>query len=729
MRGPKAFILAAALAVLALAACNRPAIDWATGPGGTDNGGNSWDVSQDPGPQPGGVCGDAPSLDRRPRTTDPQVKSVLSDMSLAEKIDQMAGSDTSFDSFITKDNERLGIRGMKFRDGPRGVGMELGLAPATCFPVPAARGATWDLDLEYRVGQAIGAETRGLGHNMVLAPCVNVLRHPGWGRSQETYGEDPWFLGMMGTASTRGIQDQVPACVKHFAANNIEDTRQTNNAVMDEQTLREVYARHFEMIVKEADVACVMGAYNKLNVTYCCENTPLLRDMLKGDWGFDGFVLSDWWAAKSTVESALGGLDLEMPFRDRFSILELAVAGGLVSEEVVNEAVTRILRIKYKFGFAQLNDPFPGDPDLVEGPAHVALAREAARRSMVLLKNDEAALPVDLSKDKRIAVVGRYATEPRLGDAGSSNVRPSYAVSPFLGISSHVGNRAQVATSADASAAAGADVAIVVVALSQQDEGEAWNGGGDRDTLDISPDQEQLIRDVAAVAGRTVVVVEAGGPITMERWIEHADAIVMAWYPGMEGGRAMAELLFGDANFEGRLIQTWPRRWEDEPLFGNQQAETQMDFWHGYRHFDKTGVPPLFHFGYGLSYTTFSHANLQVPCETVTAAGLLRLKVDVTNTGTRAGSEVVQAYVSVPDSTRRRFTKELKGFARVTLAPNETRTVEVPIRIPDLGIWDEATDAWLVEPLRHEVRVGPHAGDLPLSGSFVVGPEGKEVVQ
>lgn len=729
MKGPSAFIVTAALALLAGSACDRPPIERGVEPGGTDTGGIAWDVSQDIGPQPGGACGDAPSLDRRTLATDPRVPSLLSDMSMAEKIDQMAGTNASSDDFVTKDNERLGIRGIKFRDGPRGVRLELGTATATCFPVPAARGAAWDLDLEYRVGRAIGAETRGLGHNFMLAPCVNVLRHPGWGRGQETYGEDPWFLGMMGIASARGIQTQVPACVKHLAANNIEDTRQTNNAVMDQQTLREVYTRQFEMIVKEADVACVMAAYNKLNGTYCCENRPLLRDLLKEDWGFDGFVVSDWWAAKSTAESALGGLDLEMPFRDRYMFLELAVEGGLVPIEVVDEAVTRILRIKFRHGIALLNEPYPGDPDVVESPEHIALAREAGRRGMVLLKNDGPALPLDTAKDKRIAVVGRYATEPRLGDAGSSNVRPSYAVSPYLGISSRAGGDAQVVTSPDASAAAGADVAIVVVALTQQDEGEAWNGGGDRDTLDLSPDQEQLIRDAAAVAARTVVVIEAGGPITMERWIDHADAIVMAWYPGMEGGRAMADVLFGDANFEGRLIQTWPKRWEDLPLFGNKQAETTMDFWHGYRHFDKTGVEPLFPFGYGLSYTTFSLANLRVPCEVVTPAGLLRLKVDVTNTGDRAGTELVQAYVSATGSTQRRFQRELKGFARVTLAPGETRTVEVPIRIPDLRIWDDDAGTWRVEPLRYEVRVGPHAGDLPLSGSFSVGPEGKEVTQ
>ncbi|MBM4397399.1 MAG: glycoside hydrolase family 3 C-terminal domain-containing protein [Deltaproteobacteria bacterium] len=712
---------------LAWGGCDRPPIDRSAGPGGSDLGGNPYADGTEAGAQPGGICGDAPPLDVRARTTDPRVASVLSGLSLAEKVDQMAGPELTPDMFITADNERVGVRGFRFRDGPRGVRLESGTA--TCFPVAVARAAAWDLDLEYRVGGAIGAETRGLGHNCLLAPTVNVLRHPGWGRAQEAYGEDPWLTGMVGIASTRGIQTRVPACVKHFAANNIEDTRMTNNAVIDEQTLREVYARHFEMIVKEADAACVMAAYNKVNGQYCCENPPLLRDLLKGEWGFDGFVVSDWFAAKSTVESALGGLDVEMPFRANYSGLQLAVSGGQVPQEVIDEAVERILRIKFKFGFALLNEPYVGDPAVVESPAHTSLAREAARKGMVLLKNDGGALPIDAAKDKRIAVVGKWATQARLGDAGSSNVTPGYAVAPYLGIRTRAGSGAQVTTSQDASAAAGADVAVVVVALTQQDEGEAWNGGGDRDSLDLSPDQEQLVRDTAAVAARTVVVIEAGGPITMERWIGDADAIVMAWYPGMEGGRALADVLFGDFDFSGRLVQTWPKRWEDEPAFGNHQAETEMDYWHGYRHFDKTGVEPLFPFGFGLSYSTFSHSNLRIPCGTITPGGLLRVTADVKNTGARAGSEVVQAYVSTPDTTRRRFVKELKGFARVTLSPDETRTVEIPIRIPDLATWDTGTKSWLVEPIRHEVRVGPNARDLPLSGSFVVGPAGKEVAE
>jgi len=648
----------------------------------------------------------------------------LSGLSLAEKAEQMAGFQAGAELFATPDNEKAGIRGFKFRDGPRGVRLESGTA--TCFPVAVARGATWDLDVERRVGAAIAAETRGLGHNCLLAPTINTLRHPGWGRGQETYGEDPWFLGRMGIASVLGIQEHVPACVKHFAGNNIEDTRMTNNAVIDEQTLRENYTRQFEMVVEESDVACVMAAYNKVNGHYCCENEPLLRTLLKGEWDFDGFVVSDWFAAIHTVESALGGLDVEMPWRYLYEGLQLAVGSGQVPEDLVDEAVERILRIKFKFGFALLADAYGGEPDVVESKEHIALAREAAQKAMVLLKNEGGALPLDRGTMTRLAVVGKWATEPRLGDAGSSNVTPSYAVTPYLGIKAVAGDGVEVVTSPDAAAAQDADVAIVVVALTQQDEGEAWNGGGDRDTLDLSGDQEQLIVDVAKVAPVTIVVIEAGGPITMEAWKESADAIVMAWYPGMEGGRAIGDVLFGEVNFSGRLVQTWPKLWKDEPLFGNHQDETVFEFLHGYRHFDDTGVKPLYPFGFGLSYTTFEFSNLRLPCATATKDARFMVEVDVENTGEVTGVAVPQLYVSYPETAVRRPKKELKGFARVELKSGERKSVEIPLRLRDLAYFDVGKHAWVVEAKEHLVQVGPNAADLPLSASFLVGAEGVE---
>ena len=499
----------------------------------------------------------------------------------------------------------------------------------------------------------------------------------------------------------------------------------TNNAVVDEQNLRENYTRQFEMVVKESDPACVMAAYNKVNGDYCCENKPLLRDLLKEEWKFDGFVVSDWFAAKTTVESALGGLDVEMPWRLFFDGLQMAVSGGQVPESVVDEAVERILRVKFKFGFALLSETWKGDPEVVEGPDHIALAREAARKGMVLLKNKGDVLPIDKTAVSKVAVIGRWADEARLGDAGSSNVTPSYAITPYFGIKAGAGAGVEVATSEDVSAAAGADVTVVVVALTQQDEGEAWNGGGDRDTLDLSSDQEQLIRDAAEVSPVTIVVMEAGGPLTMESWKDDADAIIMAWYPGMEGGKAIAEALFGDINFSGRLVQTWPVKWEDEPVFGNHQDETEFEYLHGYRHFDETGVEPLYPFGFGLSYTTFAYSNLVVPCDVVTEKASFEVTVDIENTGATDGVEVPQLYVSYPETGVRRPLKELKGFARVELKPGEKKTVKIRVRMRDLAYFDSELHKWVVEPLEHTFHVGPNAGDLPLTATIAVGSEGK----
>jgi len=664
------------------------------------------------------MCSDFSFPKVQSHDTDERVSTVLSSMTLADKVGQMAGSKSGIRH--TPDNEENNIRGFRFRDGPRGVRMEDDGA-ATCFPVPVGRGATWDIDLERRVGRAMGAEVRGLGHNSLLAPCVNTLRHPAWGRAQESYGEDPWFLGTMGTAFTLGTQEHVPVCVKHFAGNNIEDTRMTNNAIIDERTLRENYLRQFRMVIEDADAACVMSAYNKVNGLYCAENPTLLRDILKDEWDFDGFVVSDWFGTHNTVAQALAGLDVEMPWPLHYDELQAAVEAGEVPEDVIDEAVQRILRIKFKYGFAFLDEPFDGDPSVVESPEHIALAREAARKSMVLLKNEGSVLPLARTAGTRIAVVGPWANEARLGDNGSSSVTPSYTVSPFQGILNGAGAGVEVVNSVDASAAKDADIAIVVAALTPEDEGEAIIEGGDRDLLDVSKEQEDLINEVAAMVDTTIVVLEAGGPITMEAWKANADGIIMAWYPGMEGGNALADVMFGDHNFSGRVIQTWPKKVEDEPIFGNDQDETVFEYFHGYRHFDAYDIEPLFPFGFGLSYTTFSYTNLSVPCVSVTPGGRLDVSFDVTNTGSVDGAAVPQLYVSYPESAVERAKRELKGFARVELTPGETKRVTIPLKVSELAYYDTATSQWVVESVRHEVSVGPNARTLPLSASIVVG--------
>jgi beta-glucosidase len=587
-----------------------------------------------------------------------------------------------------------------------------------------ARSASWDLDLERRIGVAMGAEVRGLGHNLLLAPCVNTLRHPGWGRSQETYGEDPWLLGKMGAAFTQGTQTQVPACVKHMAGNNIEDTRMTNDAIIDEQNLRENYMRQYRMVIEEADVACVMSAYNQVNGAYSSENQHLLTNILRDEWGYDGFVVSDWFATKSTVESALAGLDVEMPWRAHYAGLELAVDSGQVSEEIIDKAVERILRIKFKFGFALLNETYAGDPNVVESPEHIALALEAAHKGTVLLKNEGSALPLSRDDGKTIAVVGEWSKIARLGDNGSSRVDPSYAIDPYTGIKARAGDGVTVVQSEDSSAAQGADVVIVVAALTQQDEGEAWNGGGDRYTLDLSSADEALINAVAQMADTVIVIIEAGGPITMNAWKDSADAIVMAWYPGMEGGHALGDLIFGDINFSGRLTQTWPKTWDDEPLFGNDQATTVFEYLHGYRHFDGNEIEPLFPFGFGLSYTSFEYSNLSTPCAAVTPGAIVEVSFDVKNSGEVAGADVPQLYVAYPNTTVRRPIKELKGFARVELEPGETQRVTIALRVSDLAYYDADQSAWVVEKLEHMLHIGSNATELVLSAPILVDSDG-----
>ncbi len=709
---------------LAVSGCDRPPIDRGTGPGGKTDTTGTLDTAlpELTADMAGlGVCQDRAPSGTQTFETDPKVETILGGLTLAEKIEQMGGDNNPAEMFKTPDNEGAGVRGLYFRDGPRGVRMEKGTA--TCFPVSVCRAAAFDLDLEERIGAATGRETKALGYNVLLAPTINTLRHPAWGRAQETYGEDPWFLGKMGVASVKGIQQYVPACVKHFACNNIEDTRMTNNAVVDPQTLRENYARQFEMVVKQADVACVMGAYNKVNGHYCCENEPLLSSLLKGEWAFDGFVVSDWLATQSTVESALAGLDVEMPWRLNYNKLQMAVSGGQVPESVIDDAVRRILRIKFKFGFALLTDPWPSDPSIVESEEHTNLALEAALKGFVLLKNSDGALPLDRKTVGKVAVVGAYADVARLGDAGSSDVKPSYAVTPFAGIKAIAGAGVEVVTGVDATAAEGADVAIVVAALTQMEEGEAVFGGGDRDSLNISADQEELIRQVAKKANKTLVILEAGGPITMESWKADADAIVMAWYPGMEGGTAMGKLLFGDANFTGRLPQTWPVKWEDCPEFGNKLAETKMEYLHGYRHFQEKKITPLFPFGFGLSYTTFVYSDLVIPCRTVTPAGHLLVQVKVQNTGSVEGVAVPQVYVGYPNSEARRPPWEFKGFARVPLAAGESKVVDIEVDVRDLAYFDAKANSWKVENMTYALSVGDNADDRSLLAEFVVGEQ------
>jgi beta-glucosidase len=590
-----------------------------------------------------------------------------------------------------------------------------------------ARGASFDPDLEKRIGDAIGVEARALGANLFAGVCVNVLRHPAWGRAQETYGEDPHLLGEMGAALVRGSQRHVMACVKHFACNSMEDTRFKVDVRVDDDDLRDIYLPHFRRIVDEG-VAAVMTAYNRVNGDHCGHHRRLITGVLKDEWGFDGFVMSDFvLGVRSAADAMNAGLDLEMPFRLRFRRLDRLVRSGRVPGERVDDAALRIVRQQLRFArrTSRPDAPERYAPARVAGAEHRALAREAAERSIVLLRNRvlgrlaeaeamgagagpddddndrrpaasatgdapsagewRRVLPLDPDSVETLAVFGRLAGQPVTGDRGSSHVRaPSVAtVLDGLGAAGErhvidVNHQAGDDLDAARLAAAGADAAVVVAGYTHRDEGENVPGqAGDRKQLTLRPGDEELIRTVGAVNRRTAVVLIGGSAIVTEAWREQVGAILMAWYPGMEGGHAVARVLFGDVNPGGRLPCTWPRGAEQLPPFDPAATTVRYGPLHGYRLMQASERSPAFPFGFGLSYTTFEHGRL---VGRRTWEGAITVTVPVSNTGTRPGDEVVQLYLDEPLGSDPRPLRTLRAFRRLTVDP--ATTVNVTLTVP-----------------------------------------------
>ena len=668
----------------------------------------------------GSFCGDSH------QAIEGRIDALLAQMTLEEKVEQMHGNATGIPLdglWPTLENERLGIPGFRMVDGPRGVSQ--GAGNATAFPVAIARGASWDPELEERVGGAIGLEARAKGASVLLAPVTTVIRHPRFGRSQETYGEDPLHIGSMGVGFVRGAQRHLIASTKHFALNSIEDTRFTVSVNVDERTLREIYLPHFRRVVQEANGASIMSAYNRVNGLYCAENPPLLRDILKGDWGFRGFVESDWGAGtRSTVPSALAGLDIEMPLASHYGQkLVDAVLAGEVSVATLDDAVRRVLRTKLCFRLD--TDPPQPNPDLIESPEHVALALEVAHKGSVLLKNAGPVLPLDRAQIQSLAVTGPLADIENMGDNGSSDVAPSSAVTVLEGLQNRAAGVSIMHVSDPNSASglatlAAADVAIVVVGFTEADEGESAIGAGDRDIYDLHDEQQQLILEVAALNDTTIVLLEGGSAIGVEGWIDEVEALLMAWYPGMEGGNAIADILFGDVNPSGKLPLTFARSEDDLPPFSNDPDEVTYGYFHGYRLQDRDETDPRYAFGFGLSYTSYAYADLTLANAMLGPNEVLGVSFELTNTGAVAGDEIAQLYVSYVGSSVERPVRDLKAFTRVHLEPNETRTVALEVPIRELAYYDVGAGAWQVEPITYGVHVGPSSRDLPLTTSFDV---------
>jgi beta-glucosidase len=636
---------------------------------------------------------------------------------------------------------RLGIPGTQFVDGPRGAVSGHG----TAFPVSMARGATWDPELEQRVGEVIGREVRAIGGNFFGGVCINLLRHPAWGRAQETYGDDPFHLGEMGAALVRGTQRHVMACAKHYALNSMENARFTVDVTIDEATLQDVYLPHFKRTVDEG-VAAIMSAYNSVNGEWAGQNTHLLTEVLRDQWGWDGITVSDFiWGLRNSAASLNAGLDLEEPFRQqRAQHLAGELEDGTTSWELVERSGVRMIAAMLRSYATRTDGEFT--PDQMAGDEARALAREVATRAMVLLANDPVegtpVLPLDPASVSSIAVIGRLATAANQGDHGSSDVRAPSASTPLEGITAAFpGARIVLVTDDDpaaaAEAAAQADVAVVVAGFTAEDEGEYVGDdatsdpvllslypphadgpegarralgtaegagfGGDRTSLRLRPVDEQVITATAAANPRTVVAMVAAGPVLTEAWRHEVPAIVLMWYAGMEGGVALADVLTGAADPGGRLPFSVPTSEEHLPFFDVAATAITYDRWHGQRLLDKLGVEAAYPHGFGLSYTSFGIGDVTADGDRVTAT--------VTNTGDRDGRHVVQVYGRTLTGG---YAGErlLAGFASVAVPAGESVTVQVPVSLLALARWDdERRERVLPERSDVELEVGAHAGD------------------
>jgi beta-glucosidase len=678
---------------------------------------------------------------------DDRVSGVISQLTPQPKIDMLNGGplcpnwDCDFNSTGVPNftSSNIKIPDWRMADGPRGMHILSG-GKATTWAVAEACAASFDMDLEYRVGLAQGQEAPALNIDLVLSPTVNVLRHPAWARAQETYGEDPILQGEMGAAYVRGIQKTVGACVKHFVGNDTDNNRDTVIATMDEATLREIYARPFQIIVDKADPACIMAAYNGVNGDWCTENKHLLADILRTEWKWSGVALSDWWATKKNGAKSLNArLDLEMPDKSAFIGLPQELTAGNITLTRIEEAASRILNAHAKF--SQLTDYPNPNPGIVNDTGHQVLARETAEKGAVLLKNDNV-LPLGskaadigkgLAQVKSIIVIGPDALLPvsdvttknaasGLGDRGSSATNPPYAVSILQGLKERAGAGITASTGASPADAAKADVAIIPVAMAHEDEGEHFDGGQDRQNMHLRgphpyhwPDSmkpESFITQAAAANPNVIVLLMVGSAIlpadSADVWMSKAKGIVQTFYPGQEGGHAVAELLFGDINFSAKLPFTVAAKPSDYPPFQNGTGTSNVEYLHGYRRIEKNGATPIYWFGYGQSYTQYAYSDPKILCSSgVSTTGRLTVEVAVANTGKMAGDEIVQLYVGYPKSAiARRPPKELKAFARVNLQPGESKKVQLSVAAKDLAYSD---NGWVVEKTDYTALVGPSA--------------------
>ena len=619
--------------------------------------------------------------------------------------------------------KRLGIPPVMFTDGPRGIVMK----KCTCFPVSMLRGASFDDELEYRIGKVFAKEASALDANLFAGVCINLLRNPMWGRAQETYGEDPYLLGRMGVALTKAMQDNgIIACPKHYALNSIEDLRFSANATADERTLHEVYLPHFKKCI-DAGAMSIMGAYNKVNGTYACENKELLTDILHDKWGFDGFSLSDFFYGIYDAKRSLkAGMDMEMPYLFRYAALSYLLKKGDITEDDINKSAVRILRAL----ISTLPKYRKQDKSVILSKEHIALAREAATKGIVLLKNEDRVLPV--AENKKVAVVGRYANKRNTGDHGSSNVFSPYAVTPYEGMCNRFGKENVSVYNGSSckeamKASAKCDYIVVCVGSDWLQEGEFLvnlgnvkkkpkGSGGDRADLRIPEEDVTLIKALSALGKKLIVNIMGGSAYVIKDWIDLADAVAMSFYSGLEGGNALADILSGDITPAGKLPFTIAQKAEDYPPFlhlGAKDKNIEYGYYHGYTLFDKKGIEAHFPFGFGLSYTDFE---VGTPvCEKV--SDIIKVKATIKNMGKVDGDEVLQVYVGSDNKDIDRPVKVLKGFKRVNVKAGETLTAEIDVLIDDIRFYNAENGSWELDE-SYTVYVGTDSKNVTLAGKI-----------
>jgi len=651
-----------------------------------------------------------------------RAKQVVAQMTLDEKIAQLHGIRDATNYRIVPGLPRLGIPALTVCNGPAGVGPAGGghEGKATALPAPIALAATWDVEAARAHGDVAGGEAVLLGNILMEAPDINIARTPHNGRTFESFGEDPYLSARLAVADVQGMQSHpLIANVKHYAGNNQEQDRLRVNDVIDERTLRELYLPAFEAAIVEGQCASIMGAYNKVNGFFCCENDVLLNQILKGDWKFTGFVTSDFNAVHSTVPTAKAGLDLEMPTGTYWGdALKTAVNAGEVPVSLLDEKLVRRFRTMMQRGVWD-NPPVRGP--IPAGNADIALKLGA--EGIVLLKNTGGQLPLKADAIHTLAVIGPFAARAMTGGGGSSLVSPILTVAPVEGIQKLVGGNVTIREDAGTNPAAAAaiakaaDVAILMLGDRQ--------GEGRDHPIALSADQDALATAVLAANPHTIVVLKSGGPLLLP-WIDQAPAILEAWYPGEEDGAAVAAVLFGTANPSGKLPITFPKRDEDLPTntpaqYPGVQYEAQYSegLLVGYRWYDAKKIEPLFAFGHGLSYTTFAYKDLKVG----SPANDMHVTVDfdLTNTGTRPGAEVAQIYVALPSLPNvPQPPRQLKGFSRVELAAGQTAHVTMTLDARAFSYWDVATHGWKVAPGRYTISAAASSRDIRLTQSFDV---------